>query len=89
MMRFAVRALGRTGCPASNRYSNGRSNAQRMERALRPRPRIRLNTARPSSSQTIASPSTTQQRTGSAATAAEVCGKWSAKSWPDAASRGR
>ena len=59
----------------SSPSSSSRSKAQRTAASLGRCPRMRSNTARPLWSVTIASPSIRQERAGSAATAATICGK--------------
>ena len=55
---------------------------RRVAPALVPWPRMRSNTASPSSSQTMASPSMTQERMGSTSIASATSGNRSVRSWP-------
>src|SRR5205085_8561116 len=61
--------------------SSSKSNAQRTALASAPRRRIRSKTASPFSSQTMASPSIRQERTGSLPTAIAIKGKRDEKSF--------
>jgi len=75
-------ALRSDGGAESWPSSSSRSKATCNAVALAPCLRIRSKTARPLSSQTIASPSTTHDFAGSAATASLMNGSRSEKSWP-------